>query len=57
LIPGCAILVNVGGQLAKVEDLRDVFTPEILVSLALLALFPWVARVAIEWATDYRRRD
>ena len=56
LIPGCAIWVNVGSQLAKVEDLRDVYTPEILVSLALLALFPWVARVAIEWATDYRRR-
>lgn len=56
LIPVCAILVNVGSQLAKVENLRDVYTPEILISLALLALFPWVARVAIEWGTDYRHR-
>jgi uncharacterized membrane protein YdjX (TVP38/TMEM64 family) len=56
LIPVCAILVNVGSQLANVENLRDVYTPEILISLALLALFPWVARVAIQWDTDYRHR-
>ena len=38
------IFVNAGTQLAKIESLGDVLSPELLFSFALLGLFPIVAK-------------
>ena len=40
-----SILVNAGSNLAKIESLEDVLSTGMMVSLALLALFPVVVRL------------
>ena len=39
-----SILVNAGNNLAKIESLEDVLSPAMMMSLAILALFPVVVR-------------
>ncbi|WNK20793.1 FAD-dependent oxidoreductase [Halomonas piscis] len=44
MLPGTAVFVNAGGQLGEIQRLGDVVSPGLLLSFALLAVFPWVAR-------------
>ena len=50
MLPGTIVYVNVGTQLAKIDDLSlsAVFTPELVASFAALVAFPWVARKAVD---------
>jgi uncharacterized membrane protein YdjX (TVP38/TMEM64 family) len=44
LLPVIVIFVNAGTRLAEIRDLRGILAPEVLLSLALLGVFPLVAR-------------
>ena len=44
MVPGSIIFVNVGTQLADLESLSGILTPDLVFALGLLAVFPWVAR-------------
>ncbi len=44
MLAGTAVYVNVGTQLARVTTLGDVLSPTLLISFALLGLFPLVAQ-------------
>lgn len=44
MLPGAVVLVNAGGQLARLEGLSGVLSPPLLASFAVLALFPWLVR-------------
>ncbi len=44
MLPATIIYVNAGTQLATVNQVSDVVSPALLVSLAMLGLFPWVAK-------------
>ena len=44
MIPGTLIYINAGTQLAQLESAAGIFSPGILASFALLAIFPYVAR-------------
>lgn len=46
MIPVSAILVNAGKQLNSIESMSDILTPNLLLSLLLLASFPFIVRVA-----------
>ncbi len=46
MLAGTVVYVNAGTQLSKIDSLRGVLSPGILASLALLGLFPLVARKA-----------
>lgn len=48
MVAGCIIYVNVGTQLASLESLGGILTPGLLFALLLLAIFPWIARKAVE---------
>ena len=48
MLPGTAIYVNAGTQLASITSLSDIFSPALIGSFALLAIFPWLARWAVE---------
>lgn len=48
MLPGTAIYVNAGTQLASIISLSDIFSPALIGSFALLAIFPWLARWAVE---------
>ena len=49
MLPGTALFVNAGTQLAAVDSLAGVVTLPVLASLALLGAFPWLARSGVTW--------
>jgi len=53
MIPGTIVYVNAGTQLARLDSLSGVLSPPLLLSFALLGVFPFIAR----WLLDaFRRR-
>ena len=47
MLPGTAVFVNAGTQLAQIERMGDVVSPELLLSFALLGVFPLIARFVV----------
>jgi len=48
MLPGTVLYVYAGQQLGQIESLGDILSPGIAVAFALLAIFPWIARVFVE---------
>jgi pyruvate/2-oxoglutarate dehydrogenase complex dihydrolipoamide dehydrogenase (E3) component/uncharacterized membrane protein YdjX (TVP38/TMEM64 family) len=48
MLAGTLVYVNAGTQLARIDKLSDVASPGLLISFALLGLFPLVAKKAID---------
>ncbi len=44
MLPGTAVFVNAGTQLAQIETLSGILSPKILISFALLGIFPILAK-------------
>ncbi|MFT4564028.1 MAG: pyruvate/2-oxoglutarate dehydrogenase complex dihydrolipoamide dehydrogenase (E3) component, partial [Gammaproteobacteria bacterium] len=44
MLPGTLVFVNAGTQLAKIDSLSGILSPTLLVSFAILGLFPLLAR-------------
>ncbi|MFM1925692.1 MAG: Mercuric reductase [Pseudomonadota bacterium] len=44
MLPGTAVIVNAGTQLAQLDSAQGLFSPMLLGSLLLLAVFPWLAK-------------
>ncbi len=57
MLPGTAVYVNAGTQLGRIESLSGIVSPELLVSFALLGLFPLAAKrlVALYRARQARK--
>ena len=49
MLPGTAVYVNAGTQLAQLDSLRGIASPALLGSLIALGIFPWVVRAALNW--------
>jgi pyruvate/2-oxoglutarate dehydrogenase complex dihydrolipoamide dehydrogenase (E3) component/uncharacterized membrane protein YdjX (TVP38/TMEM64 family) len=49
MLPGTAVYVFAGTQLATIDSVRDILSPTLLTSLALLGLFPIAARFLVTW--------
>lgn len=49
MLPGTFVYVYTGTQLAEVESLSDIVSPQLLFAFALLGLFPLVAKKAIAY--------
>ncbi|MBL8280271.1 MAG: FAD-dependent oxidoreductase [Pelomonas sp.] len=49
MLPGTAVYVNAGTQLAVVSSLGDVLSPPLLASFVLLGLFPLLAKGLMGW--------
>ena len=47
MLPATVVYVNAGTQLARLDDLSGILSPRLLASFALLAVFPWLARVVL----------
>jgi pyruvate/2-oxoglutarate dehydrogenase complex dihydrolipoamide dehydrogenase (E3) component/uncharacterized membrane protein YdjX (TVP38/TMEM64 family) len=54
MLAGTVVYVNAGTQLARVSSVGDVFSPQLLGSFLLLAIFPFVARAALGWLRSGR---
>ncbi len=53
MLPGTAVYVNAGKQLGSVHSLEDIFSIKIILSFALLGLFPLLAKKGMAF---YRQR-
>ena len=49
MLPGSVVFVNTGTQLAKIETLGGILSPDVVLSFVLLGVFPLVARKLISW--------
>jgi pyruvate/2-oxoglutarate dehydrogenase complex dihydrolipoamide dehydrogenase (E3) component/uncharacterized membrane protein YdjX (TVP38/TMEM64 family) len=49
MLPGTIVYVNAGTQIAQIESLRGILSPELLLSFAALGVFPLIARKAVDW--------
>lgn len=47
MLPGTAVYLNAGKQLSEIETLSGIVSPQILLSFALLGLFPLIAKKII----------
>jgi len=47
MLAGTLVFVNAGTQLAQLDGLGGILSPELIGSFALLALFPWLARALV----------
>lgn len=54
MLPGTAVYVNAGRELGKLESLGGILSPGLIVSFALIGIFPLLARRGVDYAK--RRR-
>ncbi len=52
MLAGTIVYVNAGTQLARIDSLRDIVSPPLIVSFLLLAVFPFLARSLVERLRD-----
>jgi len=57
MLPATALYVNIGASFGALENISvgSVFTPQIIASFALLAVFPFIARAAITRFRTWRK--
>ncbi|RTE65766.1 pyridine nucleotide-disulfide oxidoreductase [Amphritea opalescens] len=48
MLPGTAIFVNAGTQLALIEQPSDILSPGLILSFCLLGIFPWIAKFIVD---------
>jgi uncharacterized membrane protein YdjX (TVP38/TMEM64 family) len=48
MLPATLVYVNAGTQLATIRAVDDILSPRLLLSFALLAAFPWLARLSLK---------
>ena len=48
MLAGTLVFVNAGTQLAAIESLRDILSPALVASFALLGIFPLIAKKLVE---------
>ncbi|MEW6001549.1 MAG: TVP38/TMEM64 family protein [Nitrospirota bacterium] len=53
MLPGTMVYVNAGKELAKIESVKGVFSPSLLISFALIGIFPLIVKKLV---TFYRNR-
>jgi len=53
MLPGTAVFVNAGSQISKIDSLSGILSPGLILSLALLGIFPLITKKILNW---YRKR-
>lgn len=53
MLPGTLVYINAGRELGRIESLRGILSPGLLLSFALLGIFPLAAKKLLAW---YRSR-
>ena len=49
MLPATMVFVNAGKQIAKIEELGDILSPELIASFILLGLFPLIAKKSVDY--------
>ena len=45
MLAGTFVYVNAGSELARIDAVGDIYSPRILISVAALALLPWLIKL------------
>lgn len=54
MLPGTAVYINAGTQLAQIDSLSGIVSPGVLLSLVLLGIFPIIAKVVMNFLQKRR---
>lgn len=57
MLPGTLVYVNAGAQLASITSVRGILSPGLLLSFALLGIFPLLTKKALEWIESRRSQQ
>lgn len=57
MLPGTAVYVYAGTQLAQIESLSDVASPSLLLAFALLGLFPLIAKKLVQFMRKEKKHE
>ncbi|WP_441256925.1 TVP38/TMEM64 family protein [Vibrio sp. Vf1514] len=57
MLPGTAVYINAGTQLAQIDSLSGIISPAVLLSFALLGLFPLLMKWVMNRITRYSTND
>ena len=52
MLPGTALYINAGRQLARISSPAQILSPGLIISLVLLGLFPIATKKAIKYYRD-----
>jgi uncharacterized membrane protein YdjX (TVP38/TMEM64 family) len=56
MLPGTIVYVNAGTELAKIESLSGILSPRLLISFALLGIFPLTAKKAVQFYRAHKQK-
>lgn len=56
MLAGTIVYVNAGTQIAKIEQLKDILSPELILSFALLGIFPLLAKKTVDYLKRRKAR-
>jgi pyruvate/2-oxoglutarate dehydrogenase complex dihydrolipoamide dehydrogenase (E3) component/uncharacterized membrane protein YdjX (TVP38/TMEM64 family) len=54
MLAGTLVYINAGTQLGKIESLKGILSPELIFSFALLGVFPFIAKKAVNLVKENR---
>lgn len=49
MLAGTIVYVNAGTELAKIDSLKGILSPGLLLSFVALGIFPWIAKSVVGW--------
>jgi len=56
MLPGTMVFVNAGKELAKIDSLRGILSPSLIISFALLGIFPMVVKKLVAFYRSRRKK-
>lgn len=56
MLPGTIVYIYAGTELAKINTLKDIFSPGLILAFTLLGLFPLISKKAIDIISQRRAR-
>jgi uncharacterized membrane protein YdjX (TVP38/TMEM64 family) len=56
MLPATVVYVNAGTELAKIESLSGILSPRLLISFALLGIFPLMAKKVIQYYRGHKQK-
>lgn len=57
MFPATVVYVNAGKELGRIDSLSGLLSPSLILSFALLGIFPLVTKKALDWYTNRRRAN
>ena len=57
MLPGTIVFVNAGSQLGALESVSDILSPGLILSFALLGIFPLFAKKGVEFIKARRKNE